>query len=647
MRPACSVLWSLLLVILGLGAGAGEVLDRQRIFDELAGKPKQAGVSRSIAVEEVETAWAVPPAYTTASLPAVQFEHDSARLTIDAVEQLRELSAALKMEPLNGYRFAIQGHTDGVGGAPYNRALSIRRAESVKRHLVGSREISATRLTAVGVGEELPLPGVAPDDPRNRRVEVIVLGRWEWSARPADANSAAGTQRALLVGIDSYPNVSDLLGAPVNDVEAVRGFIVDRLGFPPAGIRTLVNDDATREGVLDGLRWALAGAGRALVYFSGHGFRQRDEDGDEADGWDETLVPVDVVVENGLAKGMITDDEIGALLARWSGAALDIVIDACHSGTLTRSVGADWRLVKSPRLPDGSPLEKSTRSLRPLAVRDAEPFVETTDPTVAVWTAVRADQKALVDVATAPRYGSVFTDRLLAGAEGVADADGNGTVTVRELNRHVRRESSAYCKQHPGICGAGLTPELSISSAGLDKPAFAGETSRLPRVASLAKDILVSPKEYLAGGEAVRLELDPGTELRLGDEIEISVESDTAGALVLLDIDAHGRVTQVFPNELSLAAGMSRTVLKGAQVRIPGVGGGFRLRAQPPLGRGLVVAVVAEDGTGLSALTARHKDLAVVSRPEAYVVELAGQLRRYGSGRWSYGQLAYEVTGEE
>ena len=628
-------------LILGVSAAAdasADLVDRQRIFEQLAGRSAGQPATRGIVPEE-----AAPSAFATATLPAIRFEHDSANLTPQAERQLGELGAALGMAPLDAARFAIQGHTDSTGAAAYNRALSLRRARAAKRHLAAAG-IAAGRLTEVGLGEDLPLRGILADDPRNRRVEIVRLGAWRL---PHEADAAAPDDRALLIGIDSYPNVSSLLGAPVTDVEEFRGHVVDRLGYRASEVKTLVNGEATREGMLSALHWVLGSTGRALVYFSGHGFRERDGSNDEADGWDETLVPYDVLVEDGVAKGMITDDEIGGLVDGWSGRALDVVIDACHSGTVTRSAGVDWRLIKSPRLPDGSALARATRGFEAFAGADAETFVEAENSNVTVWTAVRADQKALVDATTAPRYASVFTRRLLAGAAGVADADADGAVTARELRDYVVRESAVYCQRHAGDCSTGLSPELSISASAMDKLAFAGQMSRLAPVASVAKDILVAPSMSADGDPGgIRLSIRPSARLRVGDEIEVAVESDVGGALVLLDIDAQGRVTQIFPNERSLADGVPNIVQKGKAVRLPGVGSGFRFRAREPFGEGLLVAVVAPDPTGLANLTSRHKDLSVISRPEAYVVELAGHLRRWSDGHWSYGDLAYEVAAE-
>ncbi len=644
---------SILLVAAASSVGAAlanaeeKILDRQQIVRELT---RSTSATRGIAVESART----PPVFSTATLPAIKFEYDSARLTDTARRQVRELGAALEMAPLDRLRFAVQGHTDSRGAATYNRDLSLRRAQSVQHGLVDAG-IPSARLTPVGLGEDFPRPGLKATDAGNRRVEIVNVGPRRLVERatnmpPADA-------KALLIGIDRYTTVSSLMGAPTNDIEAMRTYLREDLGMTGANIRTLRDADATRRNILHAIEdWLIPGTGYALLYFSGHGFQERDSDGDEQDGWDETLVPVDVQVTNGVANGMISDDEIAVLLARRAGKT-EVIIDACHSGTLTRSAvsTADWRFVKSPRLPDGQPLRLLARTRGDPEPSDAsaEVFLDSESRNLTVWTAVRADQKALVDGESAPHFASVFTRRLLSGSkDGAADANQDGTVTARELQTYLRAESAAYCDRNRQVCaiGGGLTPQLSIGEHAVDQPIFAplaraNATPALPPVAGLAKDILIATtngRVRREGGVTVRVQ--PRSRLLEGEEIEVVVESDRAGVLVLLDIDANGQLVQVFPNERSLLAGVSPRIAAGETVTLPGSRGGFRFVARSPTGRGMLVAVVADDESRLAVLTARHKDLAVIPRPDAFIVELAGHLRRWGRPNWGYGDVAYEIV---
>jgi len=82
------------------------------------------------------------------------------------------------------------------------------------------------------------------------------------------------------------------------------------------------------------LYWLVTGCqpGDSLVFhYSGHGSRQRNYNGDEINGYDQALRPLDFE-----AQGVIVDDEINATIVRPlpCGVKLHAIIDACHSGTV-------------------------------------------------------------------------------------------------------------------------------------------------------------------------------------------------------------------------------------------------------------------------------------------------------------------------
>jgi outer membrane protein OmpA-like peptidoglycan-associated protein len=105
----------------------------------------------------------------------VPFARNSSTLQPQAEAQLNELRAALTSPFLRKDRFVIAGHTDGKGDPGYNKSLSLRRAETVKRFLVANG-VDASRLQTAGFGAEQLLTPDDPGDPRNRRVEVRDLG---------------------------------------------------------------------------------------------------------------------------------------------------------------------------------------------------------------------------------------------------------------------------------------------------------------------------------------------------------------------------------------------------------------------------------------------------------------------------------------
>ena len=151
---------------------------------------------------------------------------------------------------------------------------------------------------------------------------------------PAAAPIAAGgRRRALCVGIDRYERPNELAGC-VNDATAWARILTDQLGFET---NVITNEGASWEK----LRAALAGlvdgarAGDALVFqYAGHGTRVADLDGDEKDGRDSALCPVDFT-----SGRLLIDDDVRAIFQRLpAGASLTCFFDCCHSGTITRMV---------------------------------------------------------------------------------------------------------------------------------------------------------------------------------------------------------------------------------------------------------------------------------------------------------------------
>ena len=160
--------------------------------------------------------------------------------------------------------------------------------------------------------------------------------------------TATAEDRALLIGISDYKDssgITDLRG-PSNDVQLLSTVLAER---GVTDIRILADGvpDAirpTRDAILSAFAdmAQVSDAGDLVfVHISGHGTRQPDDDGDEADGYDEVLLPSDadkVPAGARFIPNAITDDEIGEALAaiRARGADVFLVADTCHSGTIAR-----------------------------------------------------------------------------------------------------------------------------------------------------------------------------------------------------------------------------------------------------------------------------------------------------------------------
>lgn len=149
-------------------------------------------------------------------------------------------------------------------------------------------------------------------------------------------------RRALLIGIDRYPLLSEAehLDGAVNDAKAMAQMLVGRFGFAEQDVRLLLDGAATQAAILaamDRLVEETHTDDVVVFHFSGHGSQVEDLEGDEEDGLDETIVPVD----SGRAphpNREITDDEIYSWLLRLTEKTpyVTLIFDCCHSATITR-----------------------------------------------------------------------------------------------------------------------------------------------------------------------------------------------------------------------------------------------------------------------------------------------------------------------
>jgi hypothetical protein len=149
---------------------------------------------------------------------------------------------------------------------------------------------------------------------------------------------------AVCIGVDEYPNPQHRLTGCVNDAQTWAGAL-QQLGFET---RMLVNGQATRASIDAALRQLISGsrAGDVIVLqYSGHGTNVADLDGDETDGRDEAICPVDFA-----SGALYIDDDIAAVLAGLpQGVNLTVFMDCCHSGTNTRfAVGVEPGAVQPP-----------------------------------------------------------------------------------------------------------------------------------------------------------------------------------------------------------------------------------------------------------------------------------------------------------
>ena len=155
------------------------------------------------------------------------------------------------------------------------------------------------------------------------------------------------TRRALVVGISDYPQTGENAWAVihgVNDADLVTS-VLKKQSFK---VTKVCDKAATADRIRSELNKLVMECKKGdIVYlhFSCHGQPFEDIDGDEEDGWDESIIPYDakMVYQKGKYEGTnhITDDELNTYFQKLRKAVgekgmICVVIDACHSGGSSR-----------------------------------------------------------------------------------------------------------------------------------------------------------------------------------------------------------------------------------------------------------------------------------------------------------------------
>jgi OmpA-OmpF porin, OOP family len=135
------------------------------------------------------------------SVLALTYEINADEIQRDDMERLGVLVTFMKKYPET--TAVIEGHTDNVGTSQKNKELSQRRAQSVKSYLVNEQKITASRLTAVGYGEERPLADNSTEEGKrqNRRINAVITCATDFEGLKVNT---AKTAVAMDIEFDPY-----------------------------------------------------------------------------------------------------------------------------------------------------------------------------------------------------------------------------------------------------------------------------------------------------------------------------------------------------------------------------------------------------------------------------------------------------------
>lgn len=162
------------------------------------------------------------------------------------------------------------------------------------------------------------------------------------AAPPAPVEKPAGKKKALLVGINYIGIPNATLGGCINDAKNTKDTLIEHFGFEEENVTLLTEDQEhitkkpTAGNIRNGFKWLFEGAtqGDTLYFhYSGHGSQVPDPTGQEPDGQNECILPIDF---DDWDRHIILDDEIHRVFDDNlpNGVHCICVFDCCHSGTV-------------------------------------------------------------------------------------------------------------------------------------------------------------------------------------------------------------------------------------------------------------------------------------------------------------------------
>ena len=154
---------------------------------------------------------------------------------------------------------------------------------------------------------------------------------------------------ALIIAIGDYPSSTGWgTISSKNDVPLIKETLLNQ-GFPANNISYLFEAEGTVSGVTKAINELIEKAEKGdyiVVHYSGHGQQISDNNGDELDGFDESLVMYGAPAHGGdgyKGEKHFRDEDFGKLINKLrlkvgKEGQVIVILDSCHSGTATRGV---------------------------------------------------------------------------------------------------------------------------------------------------------------------------------------------------------------------------------------------------------------------------------------------------------------------
>jgi hypothetical protein len=200
----------------------------------------------------------------------------------------------------------------------------------------------------------------------------------------------------------------------------------------------------------------------------------------------------------------------------------------------------------------------------------------------------------------------------------------------------------------PATAPATVTPPAAVTAPAMPP---AGLTAPASPPAS------VDPgTSKVANSAEVSIEMMPGQTVSVGSRVSFRVTSKKAGYLVLVDVDATGHLTQIYPNTASLvrtSRANGNYIKPGGTLTIPlatdPYAGAVQYVVTPPNGQAMIVAILSAQPVQILDLPDVPPDINGQSGMLAFLSKWTSELRipdnssQLREARWSFNAKSYTI----
>lgn len=378
---------------------------------------------------------------------------------------------------------------------------------------------------------------------------------------------AMAESRALLIGVGEYERGQYNLPGIDVDISIMRE-IAGKLGYRDDQIKELQNSEVTRENLIRTIEtWLIDGVGpddKALVYFSGHGSQLKDDNGDEEDGYDETITLYELNTPGAIDGGMLRDDDLGQLLARIPSKSTALMIDACCSGTASKSiqlgVGSNIEYKTQFRVKSAGCPSSRQKSLpdsagfldKAFGVEAAAGSAASVKPSASAGSSTAGSSTAGPSTAGRASGKIVYLSAAQDTQESLAGRDGSVfTLALKAAFEQDRELTPDQLKTFATSHIASTVPPHSVFSPNLTgdsdllnlKSLYVVETQPQQPVVLRQWNEIVGSGE----GQAIRMLSGPSS-FSEGQNITLDIEMPFEGYVNVISVDANDNARVMYPN---------------------------------------------------------------------------------------------------